>query len=353
MADWIEAYVKIMNINVWTHSTVESSTFDDETKEWAVPVTRPNGETLTLRPKHLVLCTGIYGDPRVPDFPGAESFGGAQYHSSRHGSGGVDFAGKKCVVIGTGTSGHDMVQDLWEKGADVTMIQRSPVFIVRSETLAAVYVDPLFHDSSPLSQQDADLLMVSTPFRLIAPFQAPMVEEIKRRDGDLHERLREQGFRVHFAEDGSGLAGLLNRTATGYYYNMGASDLIASGEIKVRSGAGGVEKITERAVVISDGSEVPADVIVYATGSRPVSEVVARVTSPEVAAKVGSVWGYGSGLDGDPGPWEGELRNLYKPTAQEGLWFHIGGLVQTRHGSLIVALQLKARFEGLPTPVYW
>jgi putative flavoprotein involved in K+ transport len=79
---------------------------------------------------------------------------------------------------------------------------------------------------------------------------------------------------------------------------------------------------------------------------------VASITSPEVAAKVGPLWGYGSGLDGDKGPWEGELRGVWKPTRQEGLWFNHGSFVQTRSASLLIALQLKARFEGLPTPVY-
>jgi putative flavoprotein involved in K+ transport len=49
----------------------------------------------------------------------------------------------------------------------------------------------------------------------------------------------------------------------------------------------------------------------------------------------------------------GELRNMWKPTHQPGLWFHGGNLMQARHYSLYLALQLKARYEGLPTPVYF
>jgi putative flavoprotein involved in K+ transport len=64
------------------------------------------------------------------------------------------------------------------------------------------------------------------------------------------------------------------------------------------------------------------------------------------------VWGLGSGTTQDPGPWEGELRNMWKPTQQENLWFHGGNLHQSRHYSLFLALQLKARYEGIPTPVY-
>jgi putative flavoprotein involved in K+ transport len=71
-----------------------------------------------------------------------------------------------------------------------------------------------------------------------------------------------------------------------------------------------------------------------------------------MADKVGKVWGLGSGTIKDPGPWEGELRNMWKPTAQEGLWFHGGNLALSRYYSLYLALQLKARMEGIPTPVY-
>ena len=78
-----------------------------------------------------------------------------------------------------------------------------------------------------------------------------------------------------------------------------------------------------------------------------------RARCAEVADRVGKVWGLGSGIKGDPGPWVGELRNMWKPTAQPNLWFHGGNLMQSRHYSLYLALQLKARMEGIPTPVYY
>jgi len=43
---------------------------------------------------------------------------------------------------------------------------------------------------------------------------------------------------------------------------------------------------------------------------------------------------------------------MWKPTQQEGLWFHGGNLHQSRHYSQFLSLQLKARQEGIPTPVY-
>jgi len=141
------------------------------------------------------------------------------------------------------------------------------------------------------------------------------------------------------------------RRGSGYYIDVGASELVANGSIKLRSGVT-VTQIKPHSVVLDDGSELQADLIVYATGYGSMNGYVAQMVSPEVADKVGKCWGMGSGTTKDPGPWEGELRNMWKPTQQDGLWFHGGNLHQSRHYSLYLALQLKARMEGLDTPVY-
>ncbi len=103
---------------------------------------------------------------------------------------------------------------------------------------------------------------------------------------------------------------------------------------------------------MADGTELPADLVVYATGYGSMNGWVADLISQDVADKVGKVWGLGSDTTKDPGPWEGEQRNMWKPTQQEALWFHGGNLAQSRHYSLHLALQLKARAEGIDTPVY-
>jgi putative flavoprotein involved in K+ transport len=115
---------------------------------------------------------------------------------------------------------------------------------------------------------------------------------------------------------------------------------------------GQVVRLTEHAVVLEDGTELPADLVVYATGYGSMNGWAADLISQEVADKVGKVWGLGSDTTKDPGPWEGEQRNMWKPTHQDALWFHGGNLHQSRHYSLYLALQLKARAEGIETPVY-
>ncbi len=140
------------------------------------------------------------------------------------------------------------------------------------------------------------------------------------------------------------------RRGSGYYIDVGASQLIIDGKIKLK--AGQVARLSEDAVVLADGTELPADLVVYATGYGSMNGWAADLISQEVADKVGKCWGLGSDTAKDPGPWEGEQRNMWKPTAQEGLWFHGGNLHQSRHYSQFLALQLKARQVGIDTPVW-
>ena len=123
------------------------------------------------------------------------------------------------------------------------------------------------------------------------------------------------GFLLDFGEDGSGMFMKFLRRGSGLYIDTGASDLVADGEIKLKSGVN-VDRIKERSVMLSDGTELPADLIVYATGYAPMNDWVAKLISPEIGNKVGACWGLGSSTNKDPGPWEGELRNMWKPTNQ-------------------------------------
>jgi putative flavoprotein involved in K+ transport len=289
----------------------------------------------------------------VPEIPGAESFKGAQHHSSRH-PGGSAFAGKKCIVLGSNNSAHDICADLWEHGAEVTMIQRSSTHIIRSETLQELGLSGLYSEQavkSGISTDMADLIFASTPYKLLHTFQIPMYEEVQRRDAALYERLTKAGFLLDFGDDDSGLFMKYLRRGSGYYIDVGAAELVANGSIKLKSGVN-IERIQARSVVLTDGSELPADLIVYATGYGSMNNLIADIASPAVADRVGKCWGLGSGTTKDPGPWEGELRNLWKPTQQPQLWIQGGNLHQARHYSLSLALQLKARMEGLATPVY-
>ncbi|GAC1658931.1 MAG: NAD(P)/FAD-dependent oxidoreductase [Candidatus Dormibacteraceae bacterium] len=350
IGDWLEMYAKVMELNYWGSTECKRASYDETAGEWTLIVERDGIET-TLRPKQLVLATGMSGKPVVPRFEGMELFKGEQHHSSRH-PGPDAYRGKKAVVIGSNNSAHDICAALWEGGADVTMVQRSSTHIVRSDSLMDS-LSGLYSESAVaagMTTQKADLRFASLPYRILHEFQIPVYDGIRERDADFYSRLEKVGFQLDFGDDDSGLFMKYLRRGSGYYIDVGASELVASGEIKLE--AGDVSRLTESGVVLSNGKELPADLVVYATGYASMNGWAADLISQEVADKVGKCWGLGSNTTRDPGPWEGELRNMWKPTQQEALWFHGGNLHQSRHYSLYLALQLKARMEGIETPVY-
>ncbi|MCW5238580.1 NAD(P)/FAD-dependent oxidoreductase [Verminephrobacter eiseniae] len=352
IGDWLEMYTKVMEINYWASTECKSAQYDEAAGQWTVNVERA-GQPVTLRPTQLVLATGIASFPNLVRFPGAERFKGVQHHSSRH-PGGDGYAGKDCIVIGSNNSAHDISADLWEHGANVTMVQRSSTLVAKSETLMELGLGDLYSEralSNGISTDKADLIFASLPYKVLPALQVPVYQEMARRDADLYERLKKVGFKLDFGEDDSGVFMKAVRRGGGYYIDVGASELVATGKIKLKSGVT-VKEIKEHSVLFSDGTELPADLIVYATGYGSMDGWIAQLISQQVADKVGLCWGLGSGTTRDPGPWEGELRNMWKPTRQPGLWLHGGNLHLSRHYSQFLALQLKARMENLPTPVY-
>ncbi|WP_336356971.1 NAD(P)/FAD-dependent oxidoreductase [Pseudomonas granadensis] len=354
IGDWLEMYSKVMELDYWSRTECLSAGFDEQTQTWTVKVLR-DGEHLTLKPTQLILATGMSGVPNVPRFPGADEFQGQQHHSSRH-PGGDAWRGKRAVVIGANNSAHDICADLVENGAEVTMVQRSSTHIVRSDSLMELVFGGLYSEDAleaGLTTDKADMLFASIPYKVMPSFHKPIFDAIKTRDKDFYERLAKAGFMLDFGDDESGLFLKYVRRGSGYYIDVGASELIANGTIKLKSAPGlGVDHIEADAVVLTDGSRLAADLIVYATGYGSMNGWAAKLISQEVADKVGRCWGLGSGTTNDPGPYEGELRNMWKPTRQDNLWFHGGNLHQSRHYSLYLALQLKARFEGLDVGVY-
>jgi putative flavoprotein involved in K+ transport len=351
VADWLEFYTRVMEVPYWSKATCLSASFDAEAGRWSVEVDR-DGERLTLQPTHLVLATGMSGKPNVPALPGQDVFRGDQHHSSAH-PGPDRYVGKKAVVVGSNNSAHDICKALYENGVDVTMVQRSSTHIVKSDTLMDIGLGDLYSEralAAGMTTEKADLTFASLPYRIMHEFQIPLYDAMRERDKEFYDRLTAAGFELDWGDDGSGLFMKYLRRGSGYYIDVGACDLVADDKIKLAHGQ--VDRLTEDSVVLADGTELRADLVVYATGFGSMNGWAADLIGQDVADKVGKVWGLGSDTSKDPGPWEGEQRNMWKPTQQENLWFHGGNLHQSRHYSLYLALQLKARHEGMATPVY-
>lgn len=353
IGDWLEMYAKIMEINYWGLSECINASFDELNDEWKVVVDK-NGEEVEIKTKHLVFATGMSGMPNIPSIKNSDQFKGDYVHSSNFISGSV-YKDKNCVVVGSNNSAHDIAAELWEQGAmNVTMIQRSSTTVARSSTLLDLQTRGNFSEKavqSGITVDIADLIVASNPYKTGHLDGQKSVELLKNIDKEFYQKLEDSGFLFDFGEDESGLSIKYLRRGSGYYIDVGGSELIISGEINLESPAE-IERFKEKSIVLNNGKEIDCDLVVFATGYGSMNQWAAKLISQKVADKVGKCWGLGSGTRKDPGPWEGELRNMWKPTNQNSLWFHGGNLAQARHYSKYLSLQIKARFEKLPLKVY-
>ena len=335
IADWFESYASILDLNVWTGTSLERASYAEDARRWTIEVRRPGGEVRTLHPRHLVLAIGVFGEARRISLPGADNFQGEiitsqEYRSDR------DAAGRRVVVVGTGSSGHDIAQDYVVHGADVTMVQRSSTCVMNVETTNSLAYALYTEDGPPLD--DADVMAASTPILLSGELQRHMSRRMAELDADLLSGLHAAGFKTDYGSDGTGFLLKYYRQGGGYYINVGASDLIAEGKIKIKNGVE-IAGLRERTVVFTDGSALPdVDTIVLALGFRNMQDTVRNLLGDGVADAVGPVWGLRA---------DGEVRGLYGPLGQPGLWIMGGSFVQCRLMSKVLAIQIKAREVGI------
>src|SRR3954468_9370230 len=198
LASWFESYVEAMELNYWTGTEFLGGSFDEEAKRWSVSVRQADGTKRSLRPRHVVMASGVSGIPAIPDIPALRGFPGTVLHSSDYHDGAA-WEGKRALVIGTGNSGHDIAQDLYSSGASVTLVQRSPTLIINCDPSAQL-VYGLYSEGPPL--EDCDLVTVSVPLAVSKRTHQLATAHAKELDRDILERLEHKGFRLTDGEDG-------------------------------------------------------------------------------------------------------------------------------------------------------
>jgi putative flavoprotein involved in K+ transport len=285
-----------------------------------------------MRPRHLVFATGVSPMQHIPKLPGLESFAGTVMHSEGYVTGAA-WKGRNALVLGTGTSGHDVAQDLYSSGAEVTLIQRGTTYVVSLKEAQKVYA--IYTEGLPVD--DCDLLATSVPYPVMLRAYQLSTEEMRRADEKLLAGLEAKGFRLDFGEDRTGFQMKYLRYGGGYYFNVGCSDLIIDGKVGLMQ-YNDIERFVPKGALLRDGRTVPADLLVLGTGYKSQQDVVRMFLGDEVADKIGPVWGFDEG---------GEQRNMWKRTAQPGLWFTAGSLAQCRIYSKFLALQIKACEIGM------
>jgi hypothetical protein len=333
-ADFLESYAKLLDLNVWTGTRFIDAAYDSDAERWTISVERADGSIRELHPRHFVVAAGLNGTPKIPAVPGLDTFQGEWAHSGEYQRGG-DWAGKKALIVGAGVSAHEMAHDLYEHGADVTMMQRGATYVVTFDTFNKYWFG-LYTEEQPLPIEFADQVAYSMPNLSADDLNKQLVELAKEEDKELLDALQAQGFKLEWGPDGTGIIGSHMAGRDSYQIDIGASQLIADGRIHLK---GGVElaEVKEHSVVFSDGTELDVDVILFATGYEQLWEHI-RPTLGGAADAIDKVYGRAE---------DGEYANVWRRSAQPGLWFGTGFVGMARFHSKFMTLLIKATEVGV------
>ncbi|KAJ5895074.1 hypothetical protein N7495_006765 [Penicillium taxi] len=343
LAEFFESYVKLLELNVWVKTELKSSAWDESKKQWTVVLQREkedgSTESRTLHPRHVIQATGHSGKKKAPDFPGIENFKGYRIcHSSEFPGADSNAKGKKAVVIGSCNSGHDIAQDYFEKGYDVTMVQRSSTCVVSSKSITEISMKGLYEEGGPPTE-DADIYLWSIAPELFKAQQLKVSKAVGQNDAKILAGLEKVGFKVDSGPMETGLMMKYFQRGGGYYIDVGGSQLIIDGKIKVKQGQE-ISEILPHGILFADGSQLEADEIVFATGYQNMRSQAQMIFGDEVADRVGDVWGLDT---------EGEFRTIWRRSGHPGFWFMGGNLALCRYYSRLLALQIKALEVGIAT----
>ncbi|KAG6333167.1 hypothetical protein ID866_5922 [Astraeus odoratus] len=343
IADWLESYAHTLELNVWTSADVASVTPNTTGRKWAVRVVRSDGTERIFNVNHVVFAMGFSsGNARIPNIPGREKFKGLVLHSSQH-KFATDHQGKKVAVIGACTSAHDICSDYVEHGIDVTMVQRGPTYVMSATEGLSQNLAPYREGGPPTDL--ADRLNASLPYHAGKLTFQRVTKSVAEADKDILDGLRKVGFKLSFGADGTGAVPLIWMRLGGYYFDVGASQKIIDGRIKLKSD-GPIASYTPTGLLFEDGSTLEADVVLFSTGYEDARGCYLRLLPSELHDAVLPAWG----LDE-----EGELNSVAReiggraPEGKKlaGLWVILGNFHICRFHSKHLALQIKAYEEGV------
>lgn len=216
------------------------------------------------------------------------------------------------------------------------MIQRTSTCVVSSKAITNIALKGLYDDDGPPTE-DADIWLFGTPSAVLKSIQVGVTEQQGEMDRETLKGLEKAGFKLDNGPDAAGLFMKYFQRGGGYYIDVGASQLIIDGKIKVKQGVE-IEEVTENGLKFADGSHLEADEIIFATGYQNMRSEARTIFGDELADQVGDIWGFDE---------EGEMRTIWRKSGHDGFWFMGGNLALCRYYSRLLALQIKAQEVGM------
>ncbi|KAF8862065.1 flavin-containing monooxygenase [Acephala macrosclerotiorum] len=336
LAQGYKNWVKKYKINVWTNTKLENGEWSPSENQYTLMIQQSNVSRI-ITCSHVVIAVGGSGQvPKMPEYPDRELFKGTVLHSTQYTNPSA-WNGKHGIIIGTANTAHDVAEDMLAAGlASVTMVQRSPTYVLPAEYVREV-ISASYNAHIPTTL--ADQLSWTFP----VPIMSLLYKGFHHRaslEPSRFDALEKSGFKL---ERNGNLAENLFERFGGHYIDVGASAKISQGLIKIKVDSLPVKYI-KNGLEFTDGSTLPADAVVFATGfDANLRNQVSSLFSPSIAEKMGDWWGL------DP---EGEIRGAFRPCGQKGMWYVGGDQSQCRYFSRFVALCVKADVMGVPLVIY-
>lgn len=330
---WAQTY----GINIWCSTKFLSGSWDAGRETWSLNILR-HGQDSTIYCSNVVFATGAGSDvPVSPTYENQAAFKGITLHSGAYKSA-SEWKGKRGVVVGSANTAHDVADDMLAAGmASVTMVQRSPTYVIPAEHYKETH-DKVYNTHVPTDI--ADRIYFSSPAALGRIMSRAILHSKAAQEPERFDALEKAGFL--FDRDGDIIYQIFERFG-GHYMDVGTSARIASGQIQMKSDSLPISWV-EDGLVCSNGSHIRADVVVFATGFiGNLRLLVAELFGHGVAGQLEDLWG----LDE-----EGELKGAFKPCGHPAFWYHAGAVGQARYFSRFIALQIKAKTLGTPLTVY-
>ncbi|KAL2855944.1 hypothetical protein BJY01DRAFT_243125 [Aspergillus pseudoustus] len=331
--EWADKF----DINVWLSTCLENGIWDKVHKRYTLYINHA-GKRVTITCRHVVMATGGYGPKRTyPEYDGREIFKGHVIHAEDY-KNSHEWKGQAGVVVGTANTAHDIAEDMVETGMkSVWMIQRGRTFVIPASHFKR-YSDRLYNAHTPTAT--ADRLSYTLPWAITRQIAQALLHPMAAAEPERYDALKKANFKVTQYGD---LVYNLTVRRGGHYMDVGCSNLISNGMVKVKSDSLPV-RYKPDGLECADGTFIPADVVVFATGfSGTLGEMVEDLFGEEIGTKFGTFWGFND---------EGEIRNAFVPTEQPGMWAAAGTVGHSRYHSRFIALHIAADIAGIPFEVY-
>ncbi len=303
-------------------SELEVARYDDASGTWTLELA--GGTTLACRT--LVLAMGPLSKPNVPPIPGAERFTGASFHSARWDYS-VDLHDKNVAVVGTGASAIQFVPQIAPEVKRLTLFQRTPPWIIpRNDRPVGKLREALRSLSRPYAWLVRKAIYWSLEIRAIGFVIDPKL--LQRQEVAIGR------FLAHSIPDPELRAKLTPKYRAGCKRILISDDFYpALTRANVELIAAPLAEIRERSVVAADGTERPADVIVYATGFRATDGLAPVRIYGRDGVELGEVW-----RDG---------MSAYLGTSVAGfpnMFFIIGPNTGLGHNSMVFMMESQYRY---------